>query len=71
MDDAIDCLMSFPDFLYAFQLQFYYQGIKKHNNGQLVELCYQKAVLIPYNDCPNIHLHIIGIVVCLIADKAK
>ncbi|XP_029009607.1 centriolar satellite-associated tubulin polyglutamylase complex regulator 1 isoform X2 [Betta splendens] len=25
MDDAIDCLMSFPDFLYAFQLQFYYQ----------------------------------------------
>uniref|UniRef100_A0A8C6UN71 Centriolar satellite-associated tubulin polyglutamylase complex regulator 1 n=1 Tax=Neogobius melanostomus TaxID=47308 RepID=A0A8C6UN71_9GOBI len=25
MDDAIDCLMSFPDFLYAFQLQLYYQ----------------------------------------------
>lgn len=25
MDDAIDCLMSFSDFLYAFQLQFYYQ----------------------------------------------
>lgn len=26
MDDAMDCLMSFADFLYAFQLQFYYQG---------------------------------------------
>ncbi|KAM9854527.1 centriolar satellite-associated tubulin polyglutamylase complex regulator 1 [Aulostomus maculatus] len=25
MDDAIDCLMSFSDFIYAFQLQFYYQ----------------------------------------------
>ncbi|KAM3608277.1 uncharacterized protein V6R79_022540 [Siganus canaliculatus] len=25
MDDAIDCLMSFSDFLYAFQLHFYYQ----------------------------------------------
>ncbi|XP_071775471.1 centriolar satellite-associated tubulin polyglutamylase complex regulator 1 [Centroberyx gerrardi] len=25
MDDATDCLMSFSDFLYAFQLQFYYQ----------------------------------------------
>ncbi|XP_049431213.1 centriolar satellite-associated tubulin polyglutamylase complex regulator 1 [Epinephelus fuscoguttatus] len=25
MDDAIDCLMSFSDFLYALQLQFYYQ----------------------------------------------
>ncbi|XP_056138141.1 centriolar satellite-associated tubulin polyglutamylase complex regulator 1 isoform X2 [Lampris incognitus] len=25
MDDAIDCLMSFSDFVYAFQLQFYYQ----------------------------------------------
>lgn len=26
MDDALDCLMSFTDFLLAFQLQFYYQG---------------------------------------------
>ena len=26
MDDAIDCLMSFSDFLYALQLQLYYQG---------------------------------------------
>ncbi|XP_042370967.1 UPF0705 protein C11orf49 homolog [Plectropomus leopardus] len=25
MDDAIDCLMSFSDFVYALQLQFYYQ----------------------------------------------
>ncbi|KAK6472554.1 UPF0705 protein C11orf49-like protein [Huso huso] len=25
MDDAMDCLMSFPDFLYAFQIQFYYE----------------------------------------------
>ncbi|CAI9607033.1 unnamed protein product [Staurois parvus] len=24
MDDAMDCLMSFSDFLYAFQIQFYY-----------------------------------------------
>jgi len=26
MDDGGDYLMSFADFLYAFQLQFYYQG---------------------------------------------
>lgn len=26
MEDAIDCLMSFPDFLYAFQTQFFYEG---------------------------------------------
>ena len=26
MDDAMDCLMSFTDFLYAFQIQFYYEG---------------------------------------------
>nr|CAB3226506.1 UPF0705 protein C11orf49 homolog [Phallusia mammillata] len=25
MDDALDCLMSFVDFLYAFQIQFYYE----------------------------------------------
>ncbi|XP_015194842.2 centriolar satellite-associated tubulin polyglutamylase complex regulator 1 isoform X1 [Lepisosteus oculatus] len=25
MDDAMDCLMSFADFLYAFQIQFYYE----------------------------------------------
>ena len=25
MDDALDCLMAFVDFLYAFQLQFYYE----------------------------------------------
>ncbi|XP_077453284.1 centriolar satellite-associated tubulin polyglutamylase complex regulator 1 [Stigmatopora argus] len=25
MDDGLDCLMSFSDFIYAFQLQFYYQ----------------------------------------------
>jgi len=25
MDDAMDCLMSFSDFLYAFQLQFYFE----------------------------------------------
>lgn len=29
VDDAIDCLMSFSDFLYAFQLQFYFQGTIK------------------------------------------
>ena len=29
MEDAVDCLMSFPDFLYAFQTQFFYEG----NNG--------------------------------------
>ena len=28
MDDALDCLMAFPDFLYAFQIQFYYEGNK-------------------------------------------
>ena len=26
MEDAIDCLMSFADFLYAFQTQFFYEG---------------------------------------------
>lgn len=26
MDDAIDCLMSFSDFIYSFQIQFYYEG---------------------------------------------
>lgn len=26
MDDAMDCLMSFSDFLLAFQIQFYYSG---------------------------------------------
>ena len=26
MDDAVDCLMSFSDFLFAFQIQFYYSG---------------------------------------------
>lgn len=26
MDDAMDCLMSFSDFLFAFQIQFYYSG---------------------------------------------
>lgn len=28
MDDAMDCLMSFSDFLFAFQIQFYYSGEK-------------------------------------------
>lgn len=31
MDDALDCLMSFADFLFAFQLQFYYQGTGKND----------------------------------------
>ena len=26
MDDAQDCLISFTDFLFAFQAQFYYDG---------------------------------------------
>ena len=26
MEDAMDCLMSFKDFIYAFQIQFYYEG---------------------------------------------
>ena len=26
MDDALDCLMSFIDFLYAFQIQLYFEG---------------------------------------------
>ena len=26
LEDAMDCLMSFTDFLYAFQIQFYYEG---------------------------------------------
>lgn len=31
MDDAGDCLLSFSDFIYAFQLQFYYQGAVLHH----------------------------------------
>ncbi|KAJ8349361.1 hypothetical protein SKAU_G00244910 [Synaphobranchus kaupii] len=26
MDDAMDCPMSFADFIYAFQVQFYFEG---------------------------------------------
>ena len=26
IDDALDCLISFSDFIYAFQVQFYYEG---------------------------------------------
>ena len=26
MEDAMDCLLSFSDFLYSFQLQFYFEG---------------------------------------------
>ena len=26
IDDALDCLISFLDFIYAFQVQFYYEG---------------------------------------------
>lgn len=29
IDDALDCLMAFPDFLYAFQIQFYYEEFVK------------------------------------------
>ncbi|XP_056595351.1 centriolar satellite-associated tubulin polyglutamylase complex regulator 1 [Triplophysa dalaica] len=36
MDDAIDCLMSFSDFIYSFQIQFYYEEFV-----QSVSLIYQ------------------------------
>jgi hypothetical protein len=26
IDDALDCLISFSDFIYAFQVQFFYEG---------------------------------------------
>ena len=26
LDDALDCLISFTDFIFAFQVQFYYEG---------------------------------------------
>ena len=32
MEDAMDCLMSFPDFLYAFQTQFFYEGKLANSN---------------------------------------
>ncbi|XP_068672367.1 centriolar satellite-associated tubulin polyglutamylase complex regulator 1-like isoform X2 [Montipora foliosa] len=32
MEDAIDCLMSFADFLYAFQTQFFYEGPPQHKS---------------------------------------
>lgn len=33
MEDAIDCLMSFPDFLYAFQTQFFYEEFIEKLHG--------------------------------------
>ncbi|KAF7653353.1 hypothetical protein LDENG_00084030 [Lucifuga dentata] len=36
IDGAIDCLMSFSDFLYAFQLQLYYQGTNAASCHQCV-----------------------------------
>ncbi len=30
MDDAMDCLISVPDFLYAFQVQFCFDGEHYH-----------------------------------------
>ena len=32
MDDAMECLISFSDFLYAFQVQFYYEGMDPFDN---------------------------------------
>ena len=34
LDDALDCLISFTDFIYAFQVQFYYEG--KHNMSNVM-----------------------------------
>ena len=31
MDDALDCLISFSDFVYAFQIQFCYDGEFAYN----------------------------------------
>lgn len=33
MEDAMDCLMSFPDFLYAFQTQFFYEEFIEKLHG--------------------------------------
>ena len=36
MEDALDSLTSFADFIYAFQIQFYFEGreVKYHSLGQ-------------------------------------
>ena len=37
MEDALDSLTSFADFIYAFQIQFYFEGmlIKSHGFGKV------------------------------------
>ncbi|XP_055279963.1 centriolar satellite-associated tubulin polyglutamylase complex regulator 1 isoform X3 [Moschus berezovskii] len=39
MDDAMDCLMSFSDFLFAFQIQFYYSGSSSKQRAAVLGAC--------------------------------
>ncbi|OCT81986.1 hypothetical protein XELAEV_18024494mg [Xenopus laevis] len=50
MDDAMDCLMSFSDFLYAFQIQFYSSGALPDKADLLVDEVLDKELdrLPPY-----------------------
>lgn len=41
MDDAMGCLMSFSDFIYSFQIQFYYKG----NFQMFIIICLSKNLL--------------------------
>ena len=36
VDDSLDCLISFSDFVYALQLRLYYDGELSSNNGGII-----------------------------------
>lgn len=59
LDDALDSLISFADFLYAFQVQFYYQEfIQKCGEIYSVLHCQRSPrdpVVVPTSDIANLH----------------
>ncbi|KAL4622725.1 hypothetical protein GN956_G20207 [Arapaima gigas] len=58
MDDAMDCLMSFADFLYAFQIQFYYEEFIEHISAVYQDLLSGKSpntVIVPTSTSVDQH----------------
>lgn len=57
MDDAMDCLMSFSDFLFAFQIQFYYSGesLPGPHVGSCQGPCLPVPPQCPFHLLPGIH----------------
>ncbi|XP_043938470.1 UPF0705 protein C11orf49 homolog [Protopterus annectens] len=56
MDDAMDCLMSFSDFIYAFQIQFYYTEFLENVSAIYQDLLSgknPKAVIVPTSSSLN------------------